>query len=162
VHVVRFAGSPWTWEQQLTGGLLDLGDEAVVSRRAAGALHAFDGFERGPVEFTVPRRRRNSGPSWTVHSTLHLDRIDRIVVEGFPCTSASRNVVDLAWDASANELEWAIDSAVREGLTSPSFLRRRLTDLRGRGRRGVRLLDDLLADAGGHSQLERPLRRHLV
>jgi very-short-patch-repair endonuclease len=41
------------------------------------------------------------------------------------------------------------------GLASPTFLRRRLTDLRGSGCNGVRLLDELLVDAGSHSPLER-------
>jgi len=155
VHVLRIAGSPASWEQQLVAGLLDLGPGAVVSRRAAAALHGFEGFPPGAVEFTVPRQRRNAGVGWQVHSTLRLDPVDRAIVGRFACTSASRTIIDLAWNASASELERAIESAIRDGLTSPTFLRRRLMLLRGRGRRGVRLLDELLVDTGGHTALER-------
>jgi very-short-patch-repair endonuclease len=154
-HVLRIAGSPASWEQQLMAGLLDLGPEAVVSRRAAAALHAFEGFPRREVEFTVPRRRRNAGVGWRVHSTLCLDPIDRVSVGPFACTSASRTIIDLAWNTSRNELERAIECAIRDGLTSPAFLGRRLMLLRGPGRRGVRMLDELLVDSGGHSALER-------
>jgi very-short-patch-repair endonuclease len=153
--VVRTAGSYRSWEQALMAGLLTLGPEALVSQRAAGALHRFDGFHVGPVEFLVPRRRRNLAAAWPVHSTRKLDKIDRSTVGLFPCTSPARTIVDLAGDVSERELEGAIDSAVRDGLTSPAFLEWRLTALRSRGRRGVRLLDELLPDSGGNSDLER-------
>ena len=57
-RVLRVVGAPSTWEQQLMAGLLDLGDAAVVSRRAAAALHGFDGFPSRAVEFTIPRAAR--------------------------------------------------------------------------------------------------------
>ena len=53
----------------------------------------------------------------------------------------------------------ALDSALRDGLTSDDFLHRRLVALRGRGRSGcVRLLAVIAgveASRGGHSYLER-------
>ena len=136
-------------------GVLDLGSTALVSHRAAAALHGFDGFRREPIELTSPRSRRGAAGPWTVHTTRRLELIDRVRVDGFPATSASRTIIDLAGTASVAELERAIDSAVRDGLTSPLFLSRQLERLRGRGRRGVVLLDELLVDSGGHSDLER-------
>jgi very-short-patch-repair endonuclease len=153
------AGTAPTWEQQLTAGLLDLGDQAVVSHRAAAALFGFEGFPAASIEFTIPRRGGGAECSWRVHTTGTLEQIDRDRIGMFRCTSASRTVIDLARTASAAELERAIDSAVRDGFSSPSFLRRRLTALRGSGRAGVRLLDDLLVDSGGHSDLERAFLR---
>jgi very-short-patch-repair endonuclease len=154
-HVLRVGGSPRTWKQDLMAGLLDLGDGALVSRRAAAALHGFDRFPPAAVEFTVDRRRRGRRCSWTVHTAESLDPIDRAAVDGLACTSAARTVIDLARTEGPIMLERAIDSAVRDGLASPTFLRRRLEALRGPGRAGVRLLDALLDDAGGHSPLER-------
>ena len=55
----------------------------------------------------------------------------------------------------ATRLEAAIDSAVRLGLSAPLVLHERLAALRGPGRWGARALDELLADTGGHSMLER-------
>jgi very-short-patch-repair endonuclease len=154
-HVLRVGGSPPSWEQQLAAALLDLGDDAVVSHHAAAALYGFDGFARQPVELTMPRAGRGREAHWRLHTTRRMERIDRTEVEGFRCTTASRTIIDLAAAASISQLERAIDSAVRDGLSSPAFLAKRLADLRGRGRRGVRLVDELLADTGGHSDLER-------
>ncbi len=88
-----------------------------------------------------------------MHTTVRLERIDRVEVGGFRCTSASRTVIDLAGSAPIRALERAIDSAVRDGLSSPTFLAHRLRALRPA--RGVRVLDRLLVDSGGHSDLER-------
>jgi hypothetical protein len=155
VRVFRISGAPITWEQQLTAGLLDLGPVARVGQRAASALYGFDGFPRSPVEFVMPRVSGGAESVWKVHTTLTLDPIDVAEVEGFRCTSAARTIIDLARVASVSELERAIDSAVRDGWVSPVFLRRQLERLRGSGRAGVRLLDELLPDSGGHSDLER-------
>jgi very-short-patch-repair endonuclease/predicted transcriptional regulator of viral defense system len=154
-HVLRVAGSPHSWEQQLMAALLDHGDGAVVSHHAAAALHAFDGFPRQPVEVTMTRAARGRRAHWRLHTTRRLELIDRTEIDGFRSTTASRTIIDLAATASVSQLERAIDSAVRDGWSSPAFLRRRLGALRGRGRRGVRLLDELLEDSGGHSDLER-------
>jgi hypothetical protein len=154
-RVLRVAGAPPTWEQSLLAGLLDLGGGAVVSHRAAAALYAFDGFAAGAVEFTVERARHGVRSPWAVHTTRVLGPADRGMVGRLPCTSASRTVIDLAARSGVAEVERAMDSAIRDGLTSPAYLRRRLSVVRGRGRSGVRLLDVLLPDAGGHSPLER-------
>ncbi len=154
-----FAGAPPSWEQQVMAGCLDLGPQAVVSHRSAAALHGFDGFVREPVEFTLPRAARNRGARWSVHTTTSLPLIDRVRVGIFPCTSAARTIVDLARHAREAELERAIDTAVRNGLTSPIFLRKRLAELRGPGRHGVTVLDRLMLDSGGHTPLERAFLR---
>jgi hypothetical protein len=79
-----------------------------------------------------------------------------VIVDGFACTSATRTVIDLArLRVSRFELEAAIDSAVRMGLSSPAALLHRLKGFRGPGRWGCRLLDGLLVDSGGHTMLER-------
>ena len=159
VRTYRLAGAPPAWEQSLLAGLLDLGAGAVVSHRSAAVLHGFDGFPSGPLEFTVPREPRSLASPWCVHTTITLGLIDRARVGRYACTSAARTIVDLARSATPAELERAIDSAVRDGLVSPAFLRQRLGALRGPGRHGVRLLDEALVDAGGHSALERAFLR---
>lgn len=149
------AGAPPTWERSLMSGLLELGDGSLVAGRAAAALHGFEGFPDGPVEFLVPRPRRGLGRDLHVHTSQVIGAIDRTTARGFACTSASRTIIDLAAQVTASELGRAVDSALRDGLASEAFLRRRLAVLRGSGRAGVRLLDDVLVDSGGHSNLER-------
>jgi very-short-patch-repair endonuclease len=160
-HVIVASGAPETWEQALTAGLLDLGPDTLVSRRAAAALHGFDGFAAHPVELTVPRhaRGRERGTPWRVYTAHDLQLVDRATVGGFACTSASRTILDLARDTPAPALRRAIDSAIRDGSSSPAYLARRLRQLRGPGRHGVRLVDELLVDAGGHTELERTFLR---
>jgi len=159
VRAFTVAGTPPSWEQQLAAGLLDLGREAIVSHRAAAALHGFDGFGPTSIEYTVPRATGGAESAWRVHTSRTLDRIDRCSIGMFRCTTASRTIIDLARTGSPAELERAIDSAIRDGLSSPGFLHRRLSALRGSGRAGVRLLDELLVDSGGHSDLERTFLR---
>ncbi len=137
-------------------GLLSLGPSAMVSHRSAAALHGLDRSHSDAVEFTTPREGRGRQGPFTVHTTGHLGRTDRVVVDGFRVTSATRTVIDLArLRAPREEIEGAIDSAVRLRLSSPIVLEHRLGQLRGRGRWGCRLLDDLLVDSGGHTMLER-------
>lgn len=153
---LKFAGTPVSWRMRLRAGLFDLGDPAVVSLRASAALHGVDGFTEGPVEFTVPRQlRARQVDGALVHSTKVLPLIDRARVGGFPVTSASRTAVDLARCLTEAQLGAVIDCFVRDGWSAPEFLERRLDALRGPGRHGVRLLERVLTDAGGHSFLER-------
>lgn len=158
-RVHRVAAAPVTWEQSLLAAMLAHEDEIWVSHRSAGALYRFDRFPRRPLEVTVLRGRRGVDVPAVVHTTTLLDPIDRFQLEEFACTSASRTIVDLARCCAPSELERAIDSAVRDGWTSADFLARRLGALRGSGRAGVRVLDALLVDSGGHSWLERRFLR---
>jgi hypothetical protein len=57
--------------------------------------------------------------------------------------------------ASPERLGAALDSSLRLHLSAPLVLIERLSGLRGPGRHGVRLLDQLLLDSGGESVLER-------
>ena len=50
---------------------------------------------------------------------VHFDDIpeqDQAVVDGVPCTSALRTLIDLAPDVAAHELDAAVDDAVSRGL----------------------------------------------
>jgi hypothetical protein len=53
--VYTVAGSPATWQQRLTVGLLALGEDSWVSHEAAARLHGLDRAPKDAVEFTVAR-----------------------------------------------------------------------------------------------------------
>jgi very-short-patch-repair endonuclease len=155
-RVWRLAGTPRTWEQRLRTGLLQLGPAALVSHEAAACLHGFERTPAGPVEFLVPVEQRNRRAVGTVHSSDRIEGIDRVRVRGWPATSATRTVLDLAMlRPGIRRLEAAIESAVRSRASSPIVLQRRLDGLRGPGRWGCRDVEALLVDAGGESVLER-------
>jgi very-short-patch-repair endonuclease len=155
--VVVVAGSAETWHRQLSVGLLALGPRAFVSHESAAALLGLDRRQNDVVAFTIPRGGRIvEVRGATVHTTTRVGPIDVISVGGFRCTSATRTVLDLAADgATSDRLAGAIDSAIRLRLSAPLVLLERLSGLRGPGRHGVRLLDQLLLDSGGESMLER-------
>jgi very-short-patch-repair endonuclease len=154
------AGAPPSWERSLLAGLLALGPESFVSHEAAARLHGFDRSVEGRPEFTVTRGRQGLVVDGVLHTTKVLAPLDVVSVKGFRVTSATRTIVDLAHQRIARRrLAAAIDSAVRLGLTSPTVLAERLSTLRGPGRWGCRLLDELLVDAGGHTMLERDFLR---
>jgi hypothetical protein len=154
--VLVVAGAPQSWERDLMIGLICLGHDSWVSHEAAAALHGLDRHVAGAVEFTVLRARRGLEVPFRIHTTASLPTIDRTKVGPFRCVSATRTIVDLArLRISRFRLEAAIDSAVRSGASSPLVLQARLADLRASGRWGVRTLDRLVVDSGGHTMLER-------
>lgn len=158
--VLRVGGAPPTFEQSLAIAVASLGPATVVSHRAAAAMWGFDDFPKDWVELTVPRRQHNRRGPWILHTSEVLPRIDIVRHLGFRLTTASRTIVDLAALAPRPaRLGDAIDSAIRDGRSSPTVLRRRIGALRGSGRAGVRLLDALMLDSGGHSRLERVFLR---
>jgi len=158
VYAVR--GVPETHRYRLRLGLLSLGERSWVSYEAAATLHGLDRSDPDAVEFTVDRNRRASwrtgGLPFTVHTTTMLRPIDFVMVDGFRAMSATRTIIDLAHArAHIRRVEAAIDSAVRLELSSPDVLAARLETLRGSGRWGCRLVDQLIVDSGGHTMLER-------
>ena len=151
--VYGICGTPPSFRRQLWLGVLVLGHRAVVSHEAAGWLHGFDRRRDDRAEFTVPRARRGSRPGLVVHSTRRLAAVDRMHVDGLPCTTPTRTIIDLAATAiPRRRLEAAIDSAVRSGATSPIVLARRVEE---HASAGAGVLRRLLPDSGGHSPLER-------
>jgi len=155
-RVYALRGSPDTHRRRLRCGLLCLGERSWVSFEAAAALHGLDRSSANAVEFTIERPRRPALLPFAVHTTKRLDPIDHVVVGGFRVMSATRTVFDLALArAHPHRIEAAIDSAVRLQLSSPEVLARRLSALRGSGRWGCRLVEEMITDSGGHTHLER-------
>lgn len=156
--VLRVAGTPTTWEQQLLAGLLGLGSNAVVSHVAAAALWELDGVRRGAVEFTVPRSNRNRLAVGRVHSSLHLEPVDLARKGRFQLTAPARTIIDAAARFTIRQLEGIVDAACRDRLIDESTILERLSELRRPGR--SKLLSILGADAltgRPHTWLEREL-----
>jgi very-short-patch-repair endonuclease len=151
------SGSPDTWNRQLQIGLLAFGAGAWVSHESAAFLLGLDRSAPGALEFTTTRANRRKPPAGCiVHTTTRIGAVDVLTVSGFRCSSATRTVLDLAAaGASPDRLAAAVDSSIRLRLSAPLVLIERLGELRGPGRYGVRLLDQLLLDSGGETMLER-------
>lgn len=151
-----------------TGGL------AAASHRSAAALHGLDGFAFGrtvwdmrkgllelPIEVTVCRPRNRYGPEIT-HLSRDLTPVDVTTVDGIPCTTVERTIVDLAAVAHPLRVEEALDAAVRDGKTTIERVAARLGALRKRGRTGVRVLSEILERRSTGPAVESVLERRFL
>ena len=155
--------APATWHRHLMAGVLQLGDGALVSGEAAASLHNFDTFPPGRLEYLVGAGWRNRNTAGRVHSTsARLEATDAVVVASIPCTSPTRTLFDLAAVVSRPRMEHAIDSALRDQLTTEAELLQLLERVRQSGRNGVRRFEEALGVTSGpaaHSVLERRFLR---
>jgi len=174
--VYRITTHGRSWHQDVMARVLWAGNGAVASHRTAGVLWKLDGFDRGPVEISVPRSRQ-SGRG--VHRKTDLAKADTTWSDGIPVTTPARTLIDLASVVSAGRVEAAMESALRSGLTSVDQIQRRLDRLSRRGRRGLAVMRALLAQrqarpptdslletrflqALRHADLPEPVRQHRV
>lgn len=158
-NLFSLAGYPVSIRHRSRRALLRVGERGVLAQRTAAHLLGFDRFGAlsGPVDVVIVGSRSLKVPDVTIHRTRRLDQCDITDVAGLRCTSGARTIIDLAGICSEQALLHAIGSAIRDGRTSLDYLRRRLTDLRGPGRRGVAALDQVLSmmpGGGLHSTLE--------
>lgn len=135
-----------------------------ASGPTAAALHGLDGYVlRPPFHVTIERGHHLQRVGHHIHTARDLDRVDRARVNGVPVLSATRTLVHLAESEASDRLLAALESALRDGLTSEDFLHRRLVDLRQRGRAGVRpllrVLESHEVGRGGQSWLEQEFLR---
>ena len=146
--------------QALEQLIASIGQPCWASGPTGAALLGFDGYPlRAPFHVTVPRSRMAHRHGHFVHRARSITKLDTTTAMGLPCLSATRVLIDLAATESPKRLTAALDSALRDGLTSDDFLHRRLVTLRGRGRSGcerlLAVVAGIEASRGGHSYLER-------
>jgi Transcriptional regulator, AbiEi antitoxin len=144
--------------------VLDCGVSTFASGPSAAALHGFDGFRlKSPFHVTVVRGRNVQRAHHHIHTTLTLPLIDRATVNEIPAMSATRTLIDIARFVTASQLTTALDSALRDGLTSEDVLHRRIVALRSSGRYGIPKLLAVIEGSeitrGAHSWLERRFLR---
>ena len=144
--VYRYAGTPRTGRQRALAACLWLGEDARTSHLTAATLLRLDGCRTRDLHVTVPRsvRRRSKSGNVHIHRALVLPTADRTYVDGIPCTSATRTIVDCAALLDDEALEVAFESARRMGLTSPRSLAQRAGVLCGSGKPGSRAIRALL------------------
>ena len=126
----------------------------------AAALDGFDGYQLAPpLQLVVPRGRSVNRIGHVIHRGRDISRLDMTEVDGIPTMSATRTIIDLAGTETRERLAAAIDSALRDRLTSEDFLHKRIVELRCRGRAGladlVSVLEGNEVSRGGDSWLER-------
>lgn len=161
---IRTRGSGPLWLARQLQALAELIDSVDAPCWAYGttaaALHGFDGFRLDPpFHIVIPRGRTAYRVGHVVHRARDVSRLDTTSVDGIPAVAATRTIIDLAASESLERLATAIDSALRDGLTSEDFLHGRIVELRRSGRVGLAQLVSVLegneVTRGGQSWLER-------
>jgi predicted transcriptional regulator of viral defense system len=84
----------------------------LISHRPAAALHRLRSPPAGPIDITLSGIGTRNRPGLRVHSSrrLHSDDVDEI--DGIPCTSVARTLIDIA----ATETQRALTKMVEKAL----------------------------------------------
>lgn len=107
-----------TWEQKLMAAALAGGPEATVSHRAAAVLWRLDGPASAPVEITVPHGKECQREGVRCYRSRTLSPTDVTVRTGIPVTIVERTLVDVGRFWSDADVEVALESAFRRGLST--------------------------------------------
>lgn len=145
--VYRVVGAPHSWRQELLATVWS-GPQILASHRAAGALRGLDGVRPGRIEAVTPRWTRRARPTATVHESLDLRGVDVDEVDGIPCTSLVRTLVDLPAVVHEFRAGQALDHAARQDRRVLALVRARHLEVARRGRDGTVALRALLAERG--------------
>jgi hypothetical protein len=114
----------------------------VLSHRASTALHELLSVGGGPIDVTVPNRSARSRRGIRIHRPVALHPSERAVVEGIPCTSVPRTLLDLAAVVPLGVLETACNRAEVLNVLDMAAMGEVLE--RSRGRPGTRALRSVL------------------
>lgn len=155
------AGTKASWLTKVSGAVFGCGPPTAASHRTAASLLGFDGFSPGKVEVTCPRYLRWNGV--IAHRGTLIPR-DVRSVQGIPTTAATETLIGLGSVVDEVRLEAALDFTLVRGLTSVSYLDRRLRETPKR--RGTAALKRLLAirtkQPPTESELERLYHRRVT
>jgi very-short-patch-repair endonuclease len=163
--IYRVAAAPQSWPQYLLAACLWA--PGTASHRSALRLHGIDGYSGEIVEVTSTAHRVSSAGA-RIHQASSLPPSDVMRVGPIPATSSTRTLLDVGCVLPQKRLEEALDSALRQRLTTLDRLRAGIERLGGRGSRGPGELGKLLelrgdvipTDSALETRLSRLLRRH--
>ncbi|MEZ5169442.1 MAG: DUF559 domain-containing protein [Acidimicrobiia bacterium] len=154
--VYRLVGTRRGWEQRLLAACL--AGNAIASHRSAAALWSLAGSTRSVVEITTRRHHRTKNPEVSCHESHTLFAQDVTELDNIPVTMPTRTIIDLAVVLPEDDVEIALDDALRRSLTSLPRIRTML-DVLGPHRPGRARMDLVLdrrpeGDAVPESYLE--------
>ena len=140
--------------------VLAYGPGAVLSHRSAAALHGIRPDNRPKTDVTVPGRSARSRPGIVVHRSTTLQPADITTIDGIPCTSLARTLLDLAEVIDRQGVERAVSQA--EVLCI--FDLREVEDVlsRATGRHGAGVLRSVLAEYDGPTLTEKELEARFL
>ena len=160
--VYRFAGAPLSWRGKLLAATLAGGPRGRASHRSSAVLLGLPGGRDDLVEITCPQWRRARHDGLVVHETKAFDAFDTTNVDGIPCTTAARTLLDLGAVISPLRVEYALDHALRMHLVTAGELAALLARVGRPGRNGAGVLRAILAEREPGRSAESPPERRMV
>jgi hypothetical protein len=152
-----------TWRARSTAYSLWLGNTGALSHRAAAAWWNFDAFDPGIVELSTTSTRAARHPNVVVHRVTGWRSSDRGRSDAVWVTTPTKTLIDLAAVSDRDDLEMALESALRRKLTSIGRLEWAIERQGGRGRKGIGELRHLLKMRGrGTPPTESPMETRFV
>jgi hypothetical protein len=154
-RVYRHAGGSLSWRQLAKAATLSLGSQALASHSSAAWLWGLDGVGRRTprvIEVTLPMSIRLTTDHVSIHHSRLMPRPD--YRHGIPVMPIARTLLDLADVLDEQNLEIALDSAMRQYRGTLRDVRRELA--RDTGRSGAQLLA-ALADIREGRTTDSPL-----
>jgi predicted transcriptional regulator of viral defense system len=131
-----------TLKGRLLAAVLACGPGATLSHRPAASLLGLRADYSTRIDVTVPNRSRRQHAGLRIHRSTTLSPADVTTVEGIPCTTVARTLLDLAEVVRQRDLERTFDQAEVEGVLNL----RKLADVleRNPGRHGAAVLRRVL------------------
>jgi hypothetical protein len=140
--------------------VLACGPEAVLSHRSAAALHGLRADNRAKTDVTVPGSSVRPRPGIEVHRSTTLTAADITTVDGIPCTTVARTLVDLGDDVDQQGVERAVGQAEVLGVFDGAAVESALA--RAGPRRGAGILRTVLEDFKEPNLTRRELERRFL
>lgn len=123
--VYRTPGAATSVEHEALAACLAVGPHAVASHATAGRLWGLVGRQEDrPPEVTVPRAHRSGQKTIVVHRSLRLGPRETTRIGLVPVTRVARTLADLSQRLPTDDLEDALDEALRRKLVTPTQLAR--------------------------------------
>jgi very-short-patch-repair endonuclease len=147
VGVYRQAGVAESWEQSLWIAHLTAGPRSTVSHESAAQLHGLRCVRQGVVALTVPKGVHHQIRGACITQSTNLLAAHQMSVRGLPVTTPARTVVDLAGrsEITPAQMDAIVVAAHRDRKASLAAIAAVAAVVRGRGRPGVRKLDQVFA-----------------
>jgi hypothetical protein len=144
VGVYRIGAAPATTAQRRLAAVLAIDALAVVSHRAAADLHGLWLSIPTIVEVTTTDGLSPELEGVTVHRMADLHERWITKVDGIPCTTVARTLVDLGLVMPHKHVDQCLDRALGRGIVSVASVKTALDAVARQGRRGVGVMRRIL------------------
>ena len=150
-EVLVITSFPDTLHQRRWVALLAGGGGTHLSFETAAEVHRLEGVRRGLTVATTAHPNHLEVPGVTFHRLDDVAPHHLTTIDGYPITTATRTIIDLAAVISWMRLRRVIEDAITRRLTTFTAIARMLQEVRRRGKPGVRKLVATLDSLGGEA-----------